>query len=187
MLWQLCLTTLLSAATTQAAKPLGKEVCVASCYYALLQARFAGPTPRAQRACANALRVRSTYYCLALHCRDDEAAVEAGLRWWAASCKNSSRVVNPAAYRAAVGRAELRDIASRPPSSPAQLAGGALLQRPVVPDPRGWRVVYQSAKTFSDLHDYHDAIRLQSIVIASYMILQVAICATHYPILEENY
>ncbi|KAG5915508.1 hypothetical protein E4U42_008015 [Claviceps africana] len=260
MLWLLCLTALLSARTADAAKPVGDEVCVASCYYSLLKARFAGPTPRAQTACANALRVRSTYYCLALHCRDD---VEPGLAWWAGTCKNSSRLVSLDAYRAAVGDADLQDVAARP-SSAADFAGGVLLQRPVVPDLHSWSVVYRSAKTFSDLRDYHNAIswvpygfwaivillgaasrvwsckrpgtrrdepsrppgqnpqgvlgrlvkrwkfdiqlaptfshrhhepwgwlsiplRLQSLVIVSYMILHVAICATHYPILEENY
>ncbi|KAG6011683.1 hypothetical protein E4U43_008183 [Claviceps pusilla] len=263
MLRLLCLTILLVTRATNASKPLGNEVCVGSCYYSLLQARFEGPNLPAQKACTNALRVRSTYYCIALHCRDDESDVEAGIKWWAGTCKNSSRLVNVVAYRSAVGQAKLGSVASRPSSSP-DLVGGTLLKEPVVPSSDDWGTVYRSVKTYSDLRDYHNTIswapygfwavilllgtasrvwsctrprtrpdktartaeqksqgtlsylakrlkfdiqlaptfshrhhepwgwltvplRLQSIVIASYIILHIAVCAVHYPILEENY
>ncbi|KAG5981225.1 hypothetical protein E4U55_003184 [Claviceps digitariae] len=264
MLWLLCLTVLLSARIADAAKPLGKQVCVGSCYYSLLQARFAGPDTQAQKACANALRVRSTYDCIALHCRDDdESDVEAGLKWWAETCKNSSRLVNLEAYRAVVGQTKLEDVAARPATGP-DLAGGVLLKEPVVPAWDSWSVVYRSVKTYSDLRDYHNAVswvpygfwaiilllgtatriwshtrpmtrldepsrpsgqnpqgtlnrlakhwkydiqlaptfshrhhepwgwltvplRLQSMVIASYIILHVVVCAVHYPIVEGDY
>ncbi|KAG6001480.1 hypothetical protein E4U21_004288 [Claviceps maximensis] len=263
MLGLLYLTVLLSVGPAAASKPLGKEVCVGSCYYSLLQARFTGPNPEAQKACANPLRVRSTYYCIALHCRDDESDVEAGIKWWAGTCKNSSKLVSLKAYRTAVGQVKLEDVASRP-SSPSDLSGVMLLEKPVVPSSGSWEIVYRSVKTYSDLRDYHNAVswapygfwavilflgtasriwsykrlsslsdetvdtsgqnlrgtfnrlakrwkldmqlaptfthrhhepwgwltiplRLQSVVIASYIILHVVVCAVHYPILEESY
>lgn len=163
MLWLLCLTVLLVTRTANASKPLGNEVCVGSCYYSLLQARFEGPNLQAQKACTNALRVRSTYYCIALHCRDDESDVEAGIKWWAGACKNSSRLVNIVlvAYRSAVGQAKLGNVASRPPSPP-DLMGGTLLKEPVVPSSDDWGTVYRSVKTYSDLRDYHNTIRYSS-------------------------
>ncbi|KAG6058201.1 hypothetical protein E4U17_000289 [Claviceps sp. LM77 group G4] len=266
MLSLLYLTALLlSAETVQAAKPLGKEVCVGSCYYSLLQARFTGSNPEAQKACTNTLRVSSMYSCIALHCNDDGSNVEAGLKWWARTCKNSSRLVNMEAYRTALGHAKLEQLASRP-ADPKELSGSVLVKEPVVPSSASWEVAYRSAKTFSDLRDYHNAVswvpygfwaiilllgtasrvsavcqpkmrpsqssrtrsavpasrgvanrltriwkfdlqlaptfayrhhepwgwltvplRLQSMVIVSYIVIHIVVCAVHYPILEENY
>ncbi|KAG6193290.1 hypothetical protein E4U10_003764 [Claviceps purpurea] len=263
MLSLLYLTALLlSAETVEAAKPLGKEVCVGSCYYSLLQARFAGSNPEAQKACTNTLRVSSMYSCIALHCNDDESNVEAGLKWWARTCKNSSRLVNMEAYRTALGHVKLEQPALRPADA-TELSGGVLLKEPVVPSSASWDVAYRSAKTFSDLRDYHNAVswvpygfwaivlllgtasrvsaacqpktrpnqssrsavpasrgvadrlariwkfdlqlaptfayrhhepwgwltvplRLQSMVIVSYIVIHIVVCAVHYPILEEN-
>ncbi|QUC22835.1 uncharacterized protein UV8b_07076 [Ustilaginoidea virens] len=142
------------AACANAAKPVGRQVCVASCYYSLLRPRFAGTGDKDQAACANELRVRSTYYCVVAHCAEED--VEPGIGWWQGACKNSSRTVSLAEYHEASSNVSAGFLASLPT---VELAQKDLVPGVALPSARSWAVVYRSTATYSHMRDYHNAVR----------------------------
>jgi hypothetical protein len=144
----------LCAAGTYAAKPLDQEVCVASCYYSLLKAKYAGASAKAQSACTNPLRVASTYYCVQLHCDEDD--ITPGIAWWAATCANSTKVVNTKAYKAVVANTTKAYISSLPTVKQGQKD---IVDGPAVPSPDNWEVVYRSVYTYSDMRNFHNRVR----------------------------
>lgn len=140
-----------------AAKPLGHEVCVASCYYSLLKIKYAGANAKAEAACTNPLRVKSTYYCVRLHCEEDD--ISPGIDWWAATCKNSTKVVNQKAYKSTSSNATDSYLASLPTVKQNQKN---VLETPAVPSADNWEVVYRTVYTYSAMRDYHNAVRYSS-------------------------
>ncbi|GAO15364.1 hypothetical protein UVI_02010280 [Ustilaginoidea virens] len=145
------------AACANAAKPVGRQVCVASCYYSLLRPRFAGTGDKDQAACANELRVRSTYYCVVAHCAEED--VEPGIGWWQGACKNSSRTVSLAEYHEASSNVSAGFLASLPT---VELAQKDLVPGVALPSARSWAVVYRSTATYSHMRDYHNAVSYSS-------------------------
>ncbi|KAF5013044.1 hypothetical protein FDECE_938 [Fusarium decemcellulare] len=83
-----------------AAKPLEHEVCAASCYYSLLKIKYANENETLISACTNPLRVTSTYYCIGIHCGDDD--IKPGIEWWAGTCKKSKKLVNLSNYHSTI-------------------------------------------------------------------------------------
>lgn len=154
-----------------AAKPLGHEVCVASCYYSLLKAKYAGASSKAQTACTNKLRVQSTYYCMKLHCQEED--IEPGVAWWAGSCTNSTKVVNIMAYRTSTANATESYLANLPTVKQKQKD---VLDGAAVPSADNWEVVYRSVYTYSEMRDYLNAVRygqitFSALVIHTYLLL----------------
>lgn len=144
----------LLATCTFAAKPLRKEVCVASCYYGLLKIKYAASTEKAQAACTHPLRVSSTYYCVALHCDEDD--LTPGINWWAGSCANSSKVVNQAAYRKQIANATHAYLTSLPTAS---LKAKQVFNTSVVPSEASWEVVYTTVYTYDYMRYYANSVR----------------------------
>lgn len=138
------------------AKPLGPEVCPASCYYALLNAKFAAADEKSQAACANPLRVRSTFYCISLHCKDED--VSPGISWWATSCKKSKKAVDLAAYNIAVSKVNDSYLETLP-TVDYKAKKGKVVNSTVLPSDANWLVVHRTVKTYSDMRDYADKIR----------------------------
>ncbi|OAA59979.1 ferric-chelate reductase [Cordyceps fumosorosea ARSEF 2679] len=145
------------AVLAHAAKPLGDQVCVATCYNALLKAKFAAATNKAQMACTNPLRVKSTYYCISEHCaRESDAATEDGIEWWAEACKNSSKVVNVKSYHAAVSNVTEAYLAGLPrvDQKAKQIFNGSAL-----PSNANWKYMHTTVFLYADARRYNDAIR----------------------------
>src|SRR5689334_20907408 len=61
---------LLLPALAFAAKPLGHEVCVASCYNALKDIKFTNQPGGNGTSCLNYLKVSSTFACTRVRCQD---------------------------------------------------------------------------------------------------------------------
>ncbi len=153
----LLLLPALLAPAALAAKPLGDQVCVAACYYALAKATFAGAGDKAQTACTNPLRVQSTYYCVAQRCaKDSDAATEDGIEWWAETCKNSSKVVNEKGYRAAVSNITDAYLAGLPT---VDKKSKKLFDGPALPSQANWEYMYTTVFNYADARRYNDAIR----------------------------
>ncbi|KAJ3487941.1 hypothetical protein NLG97_g6296 [Lecanicillium saksenae] len=147
----------LFAAVALAAKPLGDQVCVATCYFTLLKAKYAGATDKAQTACTNPLRVQSTYYCISEHCAKESAeATSDGIEWWAESCKNSSKVVNEKAYHQVISNINDTYLASLPKvdRTSKQVFNGSAL-----PSDANWQYMYTSTTTYANARRYNDAVR----------------------------
>lgn len=138
------------------AKPLGPEVCPASCYYALLNAKFAAADEKSEAACTNPLRVKSMFYCIALHCKDED--VSHGISWWATTCKKSKMAVNLAAYNTAVSKVNNSYLESLP-TVEYKATKGKVVNGTVLPSDANWLVVHRSVKTYSDMRGYADKIR----------------------------
>ena len=137
-----------------ASKPTGHEVCIASCFYALQKVNFTAPDPEGQAACTNVFRVKSTYYCAALHC--DEVDIGPGIAWWAGSCKKSAKLVNVEKYRAATANATHDYLVSLPT---VELKHKGVVNGTAVPSSGTWDTVHQSVYTYSYMMDYAHAIR----------------------------
>ncbi|KAJ6786080.1 hypothetical protein PWT90_09853 [Aphanocladium album] len=147
----------LFAAAALAAKPLGDQVCVATCYFALLKAKYAGATDKAQTACTNPLRVQSTYYCIAEHCaKESVKATNDGIEWWSETCKNSSKVVNEQAYHRTISNITDTYLAglSKVDQKTKQVFDG-----PALPSDANWQYMHTSTFTYADARRYNDAIR----------------------------
>lgn len=137
-----------------AAKPLGHEVCVASCYYSLLKAKYAGASSKAQTACTNKLRVQSTYYCMKLHCEEED--IEPGVAWWAGTCANSTKVVNVEAYKSTTASTTESYLSNLPTVKQKEKN---IFNGTAVPSKDNWEIVYRSVYTYSEMRDYHNAVR----------------------------
>ncbi|OAR02042.1 hypothetical protein LLEC1_06126 [Akanthomyces lecanii] len=144
-------------AVALAAKPLGDQVCVATCYNALLKAKFAGASDKAQTACANPLRVQSTYYCISEHCaKESEKATDDGIEWWAEACKNSSKAVNVKAYHTTISNITESYLAGLPT---VDQKSKKLFDGPALPSQANWRYMYTTVFNYADARRYNDAIR----------------------------
>ncbi|TQW00988.1 ferric-chelate reductase [Cordyceps javanica] len=145
------------AILVHAAKPLGDQVCVATCYYALLKAKFAGASDKAQTACTNPLRVQSTYYCISEHCaKESDRATDDGIAWWVGTCKNSSTVVNVKSYRNAISNVTDTYLAGLPA---VDQNSKKLFNGPALPSQANWKYMYTTTFTYADARSYNDAIR----------------------------
>lgn len=147
----------LLAAVALAAKPLGDQVCVATCYNALLKAKFAGASDKAQTACANPLRVQSTYYCIAERCaKESDKATDDGIEWWAEACKNSSKIVNAKSYRATISNSTESYLAGLPT---VDQKSKKLFDGPALPSQANWEYMYTTVFNYADARRFNDAIR----------------------------
>lgn len=142
------------AACALAAKPLGREVCVASCYDALLKVKYAGSNETEQIACTNPLRVTSTYYCVRKHCEEEDLVP--GIAWWAGTCKKSKKVITLKLYQTAVSNVTDQYIAGLPTVEKKEKG---VVNKTAVPSEKSWRPVYRSVKGYSDNRHYHDEVR----------------------------
>lgn len=149
------LVLLVLVASSLGAKPLGREVCPASCYYALLNAKFAAADEKSQAACTNPLRVKSTFYCIALHCNGED--VGPGINWWATTCK-SKKTVNLDAYNTAVSKVNDSYLDGLP-TVDYKSKKGKVVNGTVLPSDANWLIVHRSVKTYSDMREYADKIR----------------------------
>lgn len=149
----LLLLPLLFAAGALAAKPLKREVCVASCYYALLAIQYDSRNVTEQTLCSNSLRITSTYYCMAIHCQ--EADVEPGVAWWAATCKLADDITVEG-YREAASGLTSQEL-SRLPT--VDLAAEGLVSVPTVPSEHNWLVSHRSVYTYDWRRKYNNRIR----------------------------
>lgn len=147
------------------AKPLGPEVCPASCYYALLNAKFAATDEKSKAACTNPLRVKSTFYCIALHCKDED--VSPGIIWWATTCKQSKKAVNLAAYNTAISKVNDSYLESLP-TVEYKPKKGKIVNGTVLPSDANWLVVHRTVKTYSDMREYADKVRYVIHLTASF-------------------
>ncbi|OAA75193.1 ferric-chelate reductase [Akanthomyces lecanii RCEF 1005] len=147
----------LLAAVALAAKPLGDQVCVATCYNALLKAKFAGASDKAQTACTNPLRVQSTYYCISERCaKEGDKATDDGIEWWAGACKNSSKIVSAKGYRTAISNITESYLAGLPR---VEQKSKKLFDGPALPSQANWKYIYTTVFTYADARRYNDAIR----------------------------
>ncbi|EGX96137.1 ferric-chelate reductase [Cordyceps militaris CM01] len=145
------------AVLVHAAKPLGDQVCVATCYYALLKAKYAGASDKAQTACTNPLRVQSTYYCIAERCAaESDKATDDGIEWWADACKNSSKVVNVKSYRTAVSNVTDTYLNSLPT---VDQKSKQFFSGPALPSQANWVYMHTTTFLYADARRYNDAIR----------------------------
>lgn len=151
------LLPVLLATVALAAKPLGDQVCVATCYFALLKAKYTGATDKAQLACTNPLRVKSTYYCISEHCSHESGrATDDGIEWWVEACKNSSKVVNVKAYHTAVSNITSGYLAGLPK---VDQKAKEIFDGPALPSDANWQYMYTSTTTYANARRYNDAIR----------------------------
>lgn len=148
------LLVFLFVACAQAIKPLGQEVCLASCSYALLKTKFAGKDEKAQTNCKHPLRVQSVYYCVAIHCKPED--VSAGINWWMGECQNSTKAINVKAYETAVSNATDAYLKSLPT---VELKSKGVLNGTAVPSAKSWSVVHTSVFTYSEMREYGNAVR----------------------------
>ena len=148
------LLCLLFAACALAAKPLGHQVCVASCYYSLLKINYSGKNATEQTACTNPLRVRSTYLCVKEHCEDKDLAP--GIQWWAGACKKSQKVVNLEAYHKSTVNATAEYIASLPT---VELKEKKVYNTSTVPSKKTWNQVHRSVYTYDAQRAYNLSLR----------------------------
>lgn len=150
------LLALVLAGTASATKPLGVEICGASCYYSLLGAKFAVPNndTKKEAACTHPLRVKSTYYCLASKCQAQHVAP--GIAWWAGACKKSKKVVNLAAYESTTANVSVEYMRSLPT---VEMKQKKVVNETVRPSEHDWFIVHRSVKTYSDMRDYANNIR----------------------------
>lgn len=147
----------LLAAVALAAKPLGDQVCVATCYYALLKAKYAGASDKAQTACTNPLRVESTYYCISEQCeKEGEKVVDDGIEWWSDACKNSSKVVNVKAYQKAISNITTAYLTGLPQ---VDQKTNKVFDGPALPSAANWKYMYTTVFTYADNRSYNDNIR----------------------------
>ena len=137
-----------------AAKPLKREVCTASCYYSLLKIKYASDNETEQTLCTHPLRVTSTYYCMAIHCEEND--VQPGINWWAATCKKSKTLVNLSAYRAAISNITSEELASLPT---VDLKDKELLNGTAVPSESNWLVVHRSVSIYNSNRTFNNRIR----------------------------
>ncbi|KAK5995390.1 Ferric/cupric reductase transmembrane component B-like protein [Cladobotryum mycophilum] len=148
------LLCLLFAACALAAKPLGHQVCVASCYYSLLKVSYSGKNATDQAACTNPLRVSSTYLCVKENCH--EVDIGPGIKWWAGACKKSQKVVNLDAYHKTTDNATVEYISTLPTVG---LKSKTPLNTTAVPIKTTWEQVHRSLHTYDALRTYNLDIR----------------------------
>ncbi|KAL7958609.1 hypothetical protein V8C34DRAFT_323891 [Trichoderma compactum] len=148
------LLCLLFAACAHAAKPLGLEVCGASCYYTLAKTKFASDNVTEQTLCTHPLRVTSTYLCLWEHC--EEKDLVPGINWWAGTCKKSARVVNLDAYRSTVANVTQEYIDSLPTVEQTQKTVVDVVS---IPSQANWDISHRTVNTYYTNIVYHQKLR----------------------------
>lgn len=121
----------------RAAKPLGAEVCVASCYNALKAIKYADASGGDLTACKNDFRINSTFACIRLHCSEHD--IEPGIRWWSETCKKSKAVVNIDAFQDFVAGIDLENVTALPV---VDLKESQVFNRTVTPSEQAWNVAY---------------------------------------------
>ncbi len=139
VLKSLCLIGILINVVT-CIKPLGKEVCVASCNQALAGVVFPGKTGT---ACNSDLRLTSIFYCTKIHCED--SGLEAGLAWLKASCK-FTQPVTVKAYEAATSNATEQSLSKLPV---IDLKVKTLQNTTVLPSTSNWYLSFKTIVRFS--------------------------------------
>ncbi len=144
----------LCALLTSAAKPLGHQTCVASCYYSLVDIKFANRNETLTLACTNPLRISSTFYCIKQHCED--ADIEPGVGWWAATCKGSKKKVTKAAYESAVADVTPTFLSKLPK---IDLKSKSVANEPNLPSEHNWLVVHRSVTVYDNEHEFHNKVR----------------------------
>jgi hypothetical protein len=127
----------LLSALAFASKPLGHEVCVASCYNALKDIKFTNQPEGNGTACLNDLRVSSTFACTRTRCQDQD--IDPGISWWQAQCKHSSKVINVAHYRAAEDDDPLESLKAL---RQVGYKEKGIFSQAVVPSENSWDLVY---------------------------------------------
>ncbi|KAL7797369.1 ferric reductase like transmembrane component domain-containing protein [Trichoderma ceciliae] len=148
------LLCLLFAACALAAKPLGHEVCGASCYYTLSKAKFASDNVTEQTLCTHPLRVTSTYLCIWEHC--EEQGIVPGINWWALTCKKSSKVVNLQLYESTTANVTQAYIDSLPTVEQTQKT---IVDVVSIPSEANWDQVHRTVNTYWTNMVYHKKLR----------------------------
>lgn len=148
------LLCLLLAACAHAAKPLGLEVCGASCYYTLAKTKFASDNVTEQTLCTHPLRVTSTYLCIWEHCQEKDLAP--GINWWAGTCKKSAKVVNLAAYKSTVANVTQEYIDSLPTVQQTQKTVVDVVS---MPSQANWDISFRTVNTYYQNIVYHQKLR----------------------------
>lgn len=148
------LLCLLFAACALAAKPLGHEVCGASCYYTLSKTKFASDNVTEQTLCTHPLRVTSTYLCIWEHCKEQDIAP--GINWWASTCKKSAKVVNLKLYESTTANVTQAYIDSLPTVEQTQKTIVDVVSRP---SDANWNQVFRSVNTYWTNIVYHQKLR----------------------------
>jgi hypothetical protein len=148
------LLCLLLAACAHAAKPLGLDVCGASCYYTLAKTKFASDNVTEQTLCTHPLRVTSTYLCLWEHC--EEKDLVSGINWWAGTCKKSAKVVNLDAYRTTVANVTQEYIDSLPTVEQTQKTVVDVVS---MPSQANWDISHRTVNTYYTNIVYHQKLR----------------------------
>lgn len=122
---------------TFAAKPLGREVCVAACYDALQQLVFIDQPEGNGTSCLNDLRISSTFDCVRSRC--DSHDVNPGISWWQKQCKHSGKVVNVARYHSAAENLSVEYLSSLPTF---EYKDKKIFEESVLPSNDTWSLVY---------------------------------------------
>ncbi|UKZ76225.1 hypothetical protein TrVFT333_003922 [Trichoderma virens FT-333] len=148
------LLCLLFAVCAHAAKPLGLEVCGASCYYTLAKTKFASDNVTEQTLCTHPLRITSTYLCIWEHC--EEKAVAPGINWWAGTCKKSSKLVNLQTYETTVSNVTQEYIDSLPTVEQTQKTVVDVVS---MPSQANWAISYRTVNTYYTNIVYHQKLR----------------------------
>ncbi|KAK1251546.1 hypothetical protein MKX07_007025 [Trichoderma sp. CBMAI-0711] len=148
------LVCLLFVACAHAAKPLGLEVCGASCYYTLSKIKFASDNVTEQTLCTHPLRITSTYLCLWEHCEEKDLAP--GINWWAGTCKKSSKLVNLKEYERTVANVTQEYIDSLPTVEQTQKTVVDVVS---MPSEANWNIAHRSVNTYYTNIVYHQKLR----------------------------
>ncbi|RFU73113.1 hypothetical protein TARUN_9155 [Trichoderma arundinaceum] len=148
------LLCLFFAACALAAKPLGLEVCGASCYYTLSKTKFASDNETEQTLCTHPLRVTSTYLCLWEHCEEDE--IVPGINWWAGTCKKSAKLVNLKIYESTTANVTQAYIDSLPTVEQTQKTVVDVVS---IPSEANWEQVHRTVNTYWTNIVYHQKLR----------------------------
>lgn len=148
------LLCLLFVACAHGAKPLGLEVCGASCYYSFAKIKFASDNVTDQTLCTHPLRITSTYLCLWEHCEEKDLAP--GINWWAGTCKKSSKLVNLKEYESTVANVTQEYIDSLPTVEQTQKAVVDVVS---MPSEANWNIAHRSVNTYYTNIVYHQKLR----------------------------
>lgn len=131
------LVVLVLPKSTFAAKPLGREICVAACYDALQHLEFIDQPGGNGTSCLNDLRVSSTFDCVRSRC--DSQDIAPGISWWQKQCKHSSSAVSVARYHSAADNLSVEFLSSL---HTFEYGDKSVLNEIVLPSNETWNLVY---------------------------------------------
>jgi hypothetical protein len=119
-----------------AVKPLGAQVCIASCYDALQSIVFTGPNGK---ACNSTLRPPSIFYCAKIHCHPLD--LKAGIAWASDACPTAKGALRFPAYQNLTSNVTAAFLKQLPT---VNLKENKNFSTIVVPSETAWNLAYRT-------------------------------------------